>query len=79
MAETCPIVTFLVNVGASCRALGRRSTICWVFRKHFWLGLPLVRGGQITTFIPKTGVKYDFLTKNEYQSQDNVSKNEKMA
>ena len=58
LRRNVPIVTFLVTGGASCRALQGSSTIDWVFRKHRWWGLPLVRGGRITTFVAKTGVKW---------------------
>ena len=46
---------FIFTLSASCSALEGRSTIGNVFQKHFWLGPPLVLGGQITTFVPKTG------------------------
>ena len=55
------IVTFIGQDGASCRALQGTSTMGRGFCKKYWLGLPLVRGDQITTFVPKTGVKSAFL------------------
>ena len=61
LGHNVPIVTFLFTLSASCRALEGKSTIGRVFQKHFWLGPPLVLGGQITTFVPKTGVKWYIL------------------